>query len=615
MAQRAIELGIINEADLQPGAPAAEQDTGYRPEPAGDDAAGGASGVRAAETSDAGSQPDPGEGRAPRPAGPDDPVAPRDGDAGARDDGDGVEPRTERTDQGDNFVLGDEIAPEITDDSRRQARQDAARRDGENEARVRQQQSKIRRGGQESVEGLGLFDTQGDLLNRPDRQLTAAPTEESRSASMYLQVEGRRFPVGSIEEASQKYQAVRDQFGEGGSNTPPVTIVDPAGRELYRISNNGRVWPNLGRDWEPGDKPVFDPGEQSTAKQIRAADRSSASERTPAQETTETPAPEAGVSDSGPVEPSTIEDFGEKIEGARKDTWTKLTAALSDDIDVSAEPLSKSFPRPNYEKLAEEGVSIEALALVAVMREQIPTKPRRGYKLSRWVEQVEMMRRFADNVLKGDSSPANVKRMMRSPEYMRSLQNIAHTADVIQDLPASALEWAAKFRVEAGSYSMLNAIYYSPSKTFFRLATPKGVGAMRRDDGVTSHVGHYETLEEITGPAREFIQSTMQTKGEGENQKTKRLTPIQLYKDRNDGSIFIGFKGRTGVIRLKARFDDPKAAREYRDEHRDEIQAEIDKMRTDPALRRAENRTRKGPERREGDVSPDISRGKGASGS
>jgi N12 class adenine-specific DNA methylase len=87
----------------------------------------------------------------------------------------------------------------------------------------------------------------------------APAAAQSESAPMYLDVEGRRFPVASIEEASRQFVAVRDQFGEGASNTPPVTIVDPDGNELYRVSYNGRVWPNLGRDWEPGDKPAFDP--------------------------------------------------------------------------------------------------------------------------------------------------------------------------------------------------------------------------------------------------------------------------------------------------------------------------------------------------------------------
>ena len=46
--------------------------------------------------------------------------------------------------------------------------------------------------------------------------------------------------------------------------------------------------------------------------------------------------------------------------------------------------------------------------------------------------------------------------------------------------------------------------------------------------------------------------------------------------------MFIGLKVRSTVIRLKAGFEDTKAAREYRDENREELQTKIDELRTRP---------------------------------
>ena len=50
-----------------------------------------------------------------------------------------------------------------------------------------------------------------------------------------------------------------------------------------------------------------------------------------------------------------IEDFGEKIGGARKDLYAAyfdlIKVALKTEIE--AVPLSKSFPIPNYKKLLE----------------------------------------------------------------------------------------------------------------------------------------------------------------------------------------------------------------------------------------------------------------------
>ena len=59
-----------------------------------------------------------------------------------------------------------------------------------------------------------------------------------------------------------------------------------------------------------------------------------------------------------------IEDFGEKIGGARKDLYAAyfdlIKVALKTEIE--AVPLSKSFPVPNYKKLLESELYYAALA-------------------------------------------------------------------------------------------------------------------------------------------------------------------------------------------------------------------------------------------------------------
>ena len=46
-----------------------------------------------------------------------------------------------------------------------------------------------------------------------------------------------------------------------------------------------------------------------------------------------------------------IDDFGQKLDGARKDYAATLKDA--EDVDISAEPLSKSWPEPDYQKLLD----------------------------------------------------------------------------------------------------------------------------------------------------------------------------------------------------------------------------------------------------------------------
>lgn len=297
--------------------------------------------------------------------------------------------------------------------------------------------------------------------------------------------------------------------------------------------------------------------------------------------------------------PSRIEDFGEKLAGARKDTWRRLTDALSDqDIDVAAEPLSKSFPRPDYVKLAADGADRRALALVAIMRDTIPTKPRRGFKLARWKVQVDLLRGFAAELMSGAASAEDVQARMRQPANEATagplpLRSIADTLDVVADMPPAQIEEAAKFRITSSVYSVFNSKRLAAPTRFYSLYGPGG-----RQTGVFA-----ESLAEIAGPASTYIAEKV---GETKDAETgRRRTPLQIYKDRDDGKIFIGFKGHAGVIRLKAGFDTAQAAREYMAESADDLQAEIDRMRDGPNERRAENRTRKGPERREEDVTPE----------
>ena len=97
-----------------------------------------------------------------------------------------------------------------------------------------------------------------------------------------------------------------------------------------------------------------------------------------------------------------IEDFGEKIGGARKD----LYAAYCDLIKVATEteiegvPLSKSFPAPNYKKLLESGVESWKVDVVRALRDAIPSKPQKySWLIREWAEKVSVLRDMSVSVL------------------------------------------------------------------------------------------------------------------------------------------------------------------------------------------------------------------------
>ena len=89
--------------------------------------------------------------------------------------------------------------------------------------------------------------------------------------------------------------------------------------------------------------------------------------------------------------PERIEDFGEKILGARKDMWGKYRAAMTNELpaDVRSITLSQYFPEPNYEAAIAKGITTEQLAIVKALRDSIPTKPQRPARAAQWAEGLE----------------------------------------------------------------------------------------------------------------------------------------------------------------------------------------------------------------------------------
>ncbi|HCL5313260.1 TPA: hypothetical protein N2G38_005697, partial [Salmonella enterica] len=72
--------------------------------------------------------------------------------------------------------------------------------------------------------------------------------------------------------------------------------------------------------------------------------------------------------------------------------------------DYRTQPFSKLFPKPDYEKMAAEGTDNKTLAMLALLRDMIPAKPRSNHKLGYWAAQVADARDTAGQLLDGSLS-------------------------------------------------------------------------------------------------------------------------------------------------------------------------------------------------------------------
>lgn len=90
--------------------------------------------------------------------------------------------------------------------------------------------------------------------------------------------------------------------------------------------------------------------------------------------------------DSNPTK-AKIEDFGEKLGGARKDQEKAIRASYSDE-EIGSLPLSKIWPKIDVNAIEDKFVA----AFDFSARQEIPTKPKLSYKVDRWVEKVKTLR-------------------------------------------------------------------------------------------------------------------------------------------------------------------------------------------------------------------------------
>ena len=108
--------------------------------------------------------------------------------------------------------------------------------------------------------------------------------------------------------------------------------------------------------------------------------------------------------------PDKLEDAGREIK-AHKDRYSdRITEPLKAEMpeDFSKVTASKYFPEPDWEKLANDGVSQDVIVAVALIRNLLPDKPR-GRKASyfgkEWLNAMKMYRRSTAELLEGSLKP------------------------------------------------------------------------------------------------------------------------------------------------------------------------------------------------------------------
>ena len=272
--------------------------------------------------------------------------------------------------------------------------------------------------------------------------------------------------------------------------------------------------------------------------------------------------------------PERIEDFGEKILGARKDMWGKYRAAMTSELpaDVRKITLSQYFPEPNYEAAIAKGITTEQLAIVKALRDSIPAKPQLLGRAARWAEGLKAARETANQVL-------------QHPEMVNLFKETDKT-DAIHNRVAFYLEIGYPAFTKAKDYTLRSSDYLMYGDTRFN--TPTTIYELERG---YKRVAGSQNRAEMVALARKMLTETAAP--------AKAPTKLDVYQRRDTGEIIIGKKIATGkFIDLKGGFERVKDAFDFLTKNQAHLEALLAEKRKIYPVRRDTNAPRVGKEYR-----------------
>ncbi|MGY3876476.1 LPD38 domain-containing protein [Aeromonas enteropelogenes] len=291
-----------------------------------------------------------------------------------------------------------------------------------------------------------------------------------------------------------------------------------------------------------------------------------------------------------------IADFGEKIGGARKDTWS----AYRDTIEgatteqIKALPLSKAWPAPDYDKLLEAGVDRDAVAIARAARDAIPAKPRVSYKVRNWAQAVELLRDLSLGLMDGAVDIDTAKQEM-SNANLRSAHAIQNRAELYQAV--GHRRSLADLELSVGSYSLYDGVKYDP---------PKRIWTIRRASRSNVFCGWPRTIASGSNKAEVIAEFKRQYDQLTQEVSKPRAISFDIYSRHGQGWI-VGKKIGRNHLDLTEAFERANDARKYRDDHYDELISKLEKAKKIPHERRDINQPRVGEDMRGGaNVTPAL---------
>lgn len=292
-----------------------------------------------------------------------------------------------------------------------------------------------------------------------------------------------------------------------------------------------------------------------------------------------------------------IDDFGQKIGGARKDVWTSFKDQLGQvaDEDIASQPLSKIWPQPDYQALLDGGADPWGVAFARAARDEITAKPRQAWKVKRWAEQVRSLRETTMKLMDGRLNVERAKQLLSqyTSEGMRDLAGRIELYTLVGH--RQSLDGV---RITSGEYSIYNGVEYKPARVIWTVEKKAAATAMSnwprelatgatKEEALQAFKAKYDNVT-ITPPASKEVS-------------------FEVYSRRGQDGYWVGKKIGRNPILLAGPFANIKEARDYKANNQADLVAKLEKSKEIPRERRDTNDPRVGEDMRNGqDVTPQM---------
>ncbi|HRO35393.1 LPD38 domain-containing protein [Thauera sp.] len=287
-----------------------------------------------------------------------------------------------------------------------------------------------------------------------------------------------------------------------------------------------------------------------------------------------------------------IADFGEKIGGARKDVWAGFQEKLSEvsDDDIANQPLSKSWPQPDYQALIDAGVDPWVAAFIRAARDEIPAKPRQSWKLKRWSDQVRELRSLAQSVMADVSLKGRARELF---EKNQALVPVRGRVDLY---------------MAVGHGKSLEGVRFGHRHyTLYKGRENVSIWVVEQATKATAFSNWPREL--ATGDTKEDALATFKAKYDSLNinEPAARQVSFDIYSKHGVDGYFIGKKIGRNHFDLAGPFKTVKEAREHKATQHEALLDRLEKVKEIPRERRDTNEPRVGEDMRNGqDVTPEM---------